>query len=314
MRREERVTVQGPVKEQQPDGITQGGVWGATGAGRELGARRARSGRTSYVMGRNRLASTPWPRCASAGNWRSGSGRCPPADDRGHTVLARNRLRKWQSRGRRGGAVWATRTGDGPEEGSTTKRRGGCPARRVLTGRPVHRAGHTVDPHTVRHGHCLVGGKFCCLGGGGRSMQPEDRTAWGCDEQTDAGNRQDIHSLNFRSLLSVIPPRRPCSSEPMAKSHKPPLVGVPCYPLRTDLAGQAAGHIPLFSIHGLQAARDTLRVRASRSVRPLVTGKAMDSPVGLSHSYKGGWGWGVGGLPRVAGLPGGGDTCFPYNM
>ena len=36
--------------------------------------------------------------------------------------------------------------------GCTGNRWGGCLARMVLTGRPVYRAGHTVDPHVLRHG------------------------------------------------------------------------------------------------------------------------------------------------------------------
>ena len=54
---------------------------------------------------------------------------------------------------------------------------------------------------------------------------------------------------------------------------------------RTDLSGRATGHILLWSIHGLQATQDTSRVKPCWSTRPLVTAKAMDNPVGLSHSY-----------------------------
>ena len=54
----------------------------------------------------------------------------------------------------------------------------------------------------------------------------------------------------------------------------------------TDLSGQATSHIPFLSIHGLQATRDTLRVKPCWSTKPLVTMKAMDNLVGLSHSYK----------------------------
>ena len=40
--------------------------------------------------------------------------------------------------------------------GSTGNRRGGCLAQSELTGRLVYQADLIVDPHTVRHGHCLV--------------------------------------------------------------------------------------------------------------------------------------------------------------